>query len=176
MFCSLRPKTALTGTPTTAKKSTTTIEHVVSRLMTAAKSPAGAQKNQKAIRSMPGVRRCFEEADQKVWIKPSCPKSDSNQGLVSKRRPLVIRNGIDGECHPATYLPTNPASPHVIKAHQRHLSSHKLLHSTSGLSGFWILSVNDSPGHSKALETSSQKKSRPRMPAPLLPSCTQRQG
>lgn len=101
MFCSLRPEKALAGGPTTAKKRTTTIEYAESRLLTPAKSPAGVPKIQKAIRSVPEICRYFEEADQKVRIKRPCPRSNSNQGLVIKRRTLVIRNGIDGECHSA---------------------------------------------------------------------------
>ena len=73
MFCSLRPEKALAWSPTTAKKNTTTIEHAESRLVTPAKSPAGVQKTQKAIRNLSEVRRYFEEADQKVRVKTSRP-------------------------------------------------------------------------------------------------------
>ena len=80
MFCSLRPEKALAGGPTTGKKSTTTIEHAESRLLTPTKNPAGVPKIQIVLRSVPEVCRYFEKADQKVRIKTSCPRSNSNQG------------------------------------------------------------------------------------------------
>ena len=57
VFCSQEPEKALVGGPTTAKKRTTIIEHAESRLLTPAKSPAGVQKIQKAIRGVREIRR-----------------------------------------------------------------------------------------------------------------------
>ena len=142
MFCSQKPEKALVEGPTTAKKRTTTIEHSESRLLTPAKSPAGVQRTQKAIRSVPEICKYFEEANQKVRIKRPCPSSNSNQDLVTKLRPLVIRNGIDGECYPAAYYPNKPAGPNLVKVHQQHLSISETLHSMSGLTNFWNTSVS----------------------------------
>ena len=73
MFCSLRPEMALARGPTTAKKSSITIEHAESRLITPAKSPAGAQKSQEAIRSLPEVRRYSRGSIKKFESKHLAP-------------------------------------------------------------------------------------------------------
>ena len=58
--------------------------------------------------------------------------------------------------------------PNLVKAHQQHLSISEILHSTSGLTSFWNISVNHQPGYSEAQKARCQKKSRSRKPAPFL--------